>query len=273
MRWRLLITPPQPGALNMAIDEAIAEAVANRLVPPTLRCYRWEPPCLSVGYFQSVAETVDLERCQELGVDCVRRPTGGRAVLHDDELTYSLSAPEAHPLVSGDVTESYRKISQGVLAGLRELGIPAEAAPPRPVRSPLSTPASAVCFYVPSDYELTVEGRKIVGSAQMRTRGVVLQHGSFLLSADPHKLYALLKLGSEEERAAQIESFYRRVTSASAVLGRPVSFDTAAAAMARGFASALGVELLEGELTAEEVARAECLRAEKYGSPAWNYRL
>ena len=270
--WRLLITAPQPGSLNMAIDEAIASAVAEGRVPPTLRLYRWNPPCLSLGYFQSATETVDLQRCRELGVDCVRRPTGGRAVLHDDELTYSLAAPESHPLVSGDVTESYRKISAAVLAGLRHLGIAAETAPPAPGQSRPSAPTSAVCFHVPSDYELTVEGRKIVGSAQMRTRGVVLQHGSFLLSTDPGKLFWLLKLPPEQTREALIESFRQRVTSAQEVLGRPVSFAEAAKAMTEGFAAALRVELAEGALTSEEISQAERLQAEKYGSPNWNYR-
>lgn len=120
--WRLLKTGFADGATNMAIDEAILLAVAEGKAPPTLRFYGWEPPCLSIGYSQSMGE-VDVDRCRKAGIGLVRRPTGGRAILHADELTYSVVAPQTEPRVAGGVIESYRRLSLGLVAGLRALSL------------------------------------------------------------------------------------------------------------------------------------------------------
>ena len=155
-RWRLLRHGPATGAENMAIDEAITMAIAEGLVPPTLRFYAWTPPCVSMGRNQKVAE-VDAARCAARGYGIVRRPTGGRAILHTDELTYSVIAAPDHPLMAGLVLDSYLRLSVGLVAGLTRLGIAAEPAPGTNRPGP---DVSAACFEVPSAYEIVAGTRK-----------------------------------------------------------------------------------------------------------------
>src|SRR5512137_2566024 len=151
--WRLLNSHHLNGATNMAIDEAISRAVQANLVPPTLRFFGWQPACLSLGQAQPGGD-VDRVACRAAGVDIVRRPTGGRAILHTDELTYSVTAPEAEPRVAGGIVESYRRLSEGLLEGLRLLGVPGiEAHHPEAERQ--RTSENPVCFQVPSTYEIT----------------------------------------------------------------------------------------------------------------------
>ncbi|MHB1005511.1 MAG: lipoate--protein ligase family protein [Chloroflexota bacterium] len=252
----------------MAVDEAIQRAHAAGEVPPTLRFYRWHPACLSLGYFQS-AEQVDFARLRERGLGFVRRPTGGRAILHDRELTYSVVARENDPRVAGGVVESYRRLSAGLLAGLRRLGAPAETQPSHPGDGrPHSR--NAACFDVPSDYELTVGGRKLIGSAQTRQLGTILQHGSLLLEMDCRAIYDLFVFPSEETRARLVADLEQRMVSLREVVGREVAFAEAAAAIREGFAEALAVELVPGELTAAEKALAAELRATRYAANTWN---
>jgi lipoate-protein ligase A len=178
--WRLILHPPRDGARNMAIDEALLEETAAGRSLPTLRLYAWEPPTLSLGFAQPAAD-VDRDALRRLGWGLVRRPTGGRAILHTDELTYSITAPETDPLMQGGVLESYRRLSLGLLAGLRLLGVEVQAdegARGRAVRNP-------VCFEIPSQYEISAGGKKLIGSAQARRLGGVLQHGAFPLGGDP----------------------------------------------------------------------------------------
>ena len=147
--WRLLRTGKRSGAENMAIDEAILIAGGEGKVPPTIRFYGWEPPTLSIGYFQRAAREVDLERLRERGVGLVRRPTGGRAVLHDKELTYSVIAPENLPGMPSSVIQSYRLISTGLLEGFRRLGLSAEMVSLEEPAARNGSPDSAACFDSP----------------------------------------------------------------------------------------------------------------------------
>src|SRR5690606_2640196 len=158
-QWRLINDCPTTGAHNMAVDDAILTAVARGDAPPTLRFYDWSPPCLSLGYAQKSADA-DLTRLAAAGWDVVRRPTGGRAILHIDELTYSVAVPEDHPLASGGIVDSYRRISAALLAGLQRLGAQVDARP----REGSLRGAGPVCFEIASHYEITVNGRKLVGS-------------------------------------------------------------------------------------------------------------
>ena len=178
--WRLLNTQHLDGATNMAIDEAISRAVKADLVPPTLRFFGWQPACLSLGQAQPGGD-VDQAACRSAGVDVVRRPTGGRAILHTDELTYSVIAPEREPRVAGTIVESYKRLSEGLLNGLMLIGVPT-----RQVERPdeRDRDQGPVCFEVPSNYEIVFDGKKLVGSAQMRKAGVVLQHGTIPLHGD-----------------------------------------------------------------------------------------
>lgn len=263
--WRWLPMSLAPGAANMALDEALLELQSQGLSVPTLRTYGWEPPCLSLGYFQSIGD-VDLEACRRSGVDLVRRPTGGRAVLHHRELTYSLAAPADHPLVSGGIKESYAKISQGLLLGLARLGVEA-----RVERRGKAGAWTGACFEVASDYELVAGGKKMVGSAQLRRRGVLLQHGSLLLGFDADALLGLLALPPGLERGRVAAYLRERVGSLRELLGREVGLAEAAQALRAGFQAAWGVEMAPGELTPEERALAGELEA-KYRSEAWNLR-
>ncbi len=202
----------------MAIDEAISQAVAEGLAPPTLRFYAWEPPCVSLGRNQKIAE-VDAGRCAELGYDVVRRPTGGRAILHTDELTYSIIAAPDHPLMAGYVLDSYLRISRGLVAGLRRLGIEAEEAPGANRAGP---DVSAACFEVPSAYEIVAGGRKLLGSAQHRRARSVLQHGSLPLVGDVARVTGCLAFADEAEREALRRSLAQHAATVEQITGRRV---------------------------------------------------
>ncbi len=265
--WRLLNTGFSDGATNMAIDEAVMLAVAEGKSLPTIRFYGWEPFCLSVGYAQAMAKDVDLEVCHAAGIDCIRRPTGGRAVLHADELTYSIVAPQEEPRVAGGIVESYRRLSLGLVQGLALLGLDAcEAAPQRSQ----AKETSAVCFDAPSHYEVTVDGHKLVGSAQMRRKGVVLQHGSLPLYGDITRILGYLRLRSAERRTRLQVELREKATTLEAALGRTVSFEAAAEAMATGFSARLNLDLAAGPLTPYEEQTAAQLRHEKYATAEWN---
>lgn len=265
--WRLLNTGFRTGAENMAIDEAIMQAVADGAAPPTIRFYGWSPPCLSLGYFQDREKAVDLEACELLGVDCVRRPTGGRAVLHEHEVTYAVIVPEAHPLMPKGVTESYRVLSQGILWGLRDLGCAAELSQGKKERD---RSLSAACFDAASWYELVVEGKKLVGSAQMRQNKVILQHGSLLLRFDPAKLVYLLFGEKNFHKLSLIQGLTNTVAALEEVLGREVSFDEVVDALSMGWEETLGITLVAAELTPQERQQSAQLTMEKYSQEAWN---
>jgi lipoate-protein ligase A len=155
--WRVIDHPPAKGAWNMAVDEAILESVYEGDSPPTLRLYAWEPACLSLGHAQPYSE-VDLEALAENGWDVVRRPTGGRAILHVDELTYAVIAPEDEPRVKGGVLESYLRLSEALLESLKILGLSPQAEEKR--QTAKKGKPNPVCFEVPSNYEITVNGKK-----------------------------------------------------------------------------------------------------------------
>ncbi len=260
-RWRLVRSAPQDGPTNMAIDEAILQAVAAGEAPPTLRLYAWEPGCFSLGRAQP-DDDVDLGALEVSGYDLVRRPTGGRAILHIDELTYSIVAPQSEPRVSGGVVESYRRLSQGLVRGLERLDVANIIADQRVENRDAKGP---ICFEVPSDYEITVGGKKLAGSAQMRAQGTVLQHGAIPLYGDIARICPLLAAHPDP---AQVRA---RATTVERARGRPVSWDEAAKALQIGFAEALNLRLKPGELTDQELALAERLRAKKYTSDEWSH--
>lgn len=350
-RWRLLETGAADGPANMAVDEAIMIHHSRGGAPPTLRFYRWDPPTLSLGYFQDPEREVNREACRRLGVGLVRRPTGGRAVLHDDEVTYSVVIAQKY--LPGSVVETYRVLSGGLLAGLRLLGVPAELyspgnrlpagvhglkmeSPGQPV-SPTeagghvrltgemadgaraeydinvtvagvhtkrekassaidgagteqesANPSggvrrenegggpsgavpeirrghlSAACFDAPSWYEVAVAGKKLVGSAQVRRLETILQHGSILIGLDEEKLFSVLAFASEKARERVQRAFAGKATALDRVLPSAPSYEQVCRAMARGFEQALGIELVRGELTAQEQETAAQLKETKY---------
>lgn len=268
--WRLIRSGHLTGARNMAIDEAMIESVAAG-GPPTLRLYGWEPAAVSLGYFQDFGSEVDELACNSLGIDIVRRLTGGRAILHDVEVTYSLVISEDHPLIPKGITESYRVISEGLVRGLELLGLDAKmTVPARRTPGPLGS--SPACFDAPSWYEVTVDGKKVIGSAQVRRHGVVLQHGSIPLDLDADKLFAILKFNNEEARARAKAIFNRNATSIRAALGSSVSFLDVSNRLLEGLGEVLNIRFEEGELTQREAERTDELIRTRYATREWNYR-
>ncbi len=264
-RWRLLISPPTEGAANMATDEALAESAGAGEGPPTLRFYQWAPPCLSLGRHQPLTE-IDQDACRRLGFDIVRRPTGGRSILHTDELTYSVAGPVSEPRLAGAILESYLRLAQALELGLARLGLPAQKAPGDLRAGP---DVSAACFEVPSAYEITFGGRKLIGSAQSRRQGWVLQHGSLPLTGDIARVVEALAIPTQVERDALRSALRRRATTVAAELGRPIAVETAIAVLASAFADSLDVTLVPGGLSAREEQRVELLLRERYCHPDW----
>jgi lipoate-protein ligase A len=269
--WRLLVTDPTDGPMNMAIDQAIMEAVAEGRVAPTLRFYAWDPPCLSLGYTQPVSEA-DRARLAARGWDLVRRMTGGRAILHTDELTYSVALPADNPIVTTDIVESYRRLSGALVAGLQRLGADPQA--DKRADGHRSASTGPVCFEVPSHYEITIDGKKLVGSAQVRKFGAVLQHGSLPLEGDITRICDALVYSDDRQREVVRERVRRRAATLEDALHTVVPWEEAAQAMARSFADTFDLELDAATgLTPGEQARAAELRAEQYASDDWNARF
>jgi lipoate-protein ligase A len=285
--WRLILDGPHDGATNMAVDEAIVTSVVRGTSPPMLRFYAWSPPCLSLGRGQPWAEA-DRAACRAAGVDVVRRPTGGRAILHTDELTYSLALLHDDPRAAGDVLDSYRRLSVGLLDGLQSLGVEAvqvtgpstdpEAGQPQAATEPLDRlRQSPVCFEMASDYEITVGGRKLVGSAQWRSRGGVLQHGSLPLHGDLARIIDYLifpppkgHIRSGDLRAEQRRYVHARATTLEEAMGCVLPFAQVAQALADGFARTLNVSFVRGQVTSQEQALAAKLRRDRYAAPDWS---
>ncbi|HZG14904.1 MAG TPA: biotin/lipoate A/B protein ligase family protein [Candidatus Bathyarchaeia archaeon] len=273
-QWRFIMSDAMSPDMNMAIDEAILTAHSEGKVPPTVRFYTWNPATLSIGYFQKSEKEIDTEEVAKRGIGFVRRPTGGRAVLHDKELTYSVIVSEKHPQMPSSVTEAYKVISLGLLYGFQALGLQAEmvSLASEEEKEKYSSPGSSACFDSPSWYELVVEGKKVAGSAQTRQKGVILQHGSILLDMDVELLFSLLKFPSDRVKQRMMDSFRQKAVTINDVSPTPVSLQEAVAAFRKGFASGLGIELVEQGLTDEEWKLAEQLAHERYSTHEWNFR-
>ncbi len=268
--WRLLVTPPMPGAQNMAIDEAMLESVNQDQALPTLRLYAWEPACLSIGYAQPTAD-IDLKRLTDQGWDWVRRPTGGRAILHTDELTYSIIAPLTEPRVAGSVLDSYQRLSRALITALHSLSIPAESHPNHAAQNPQGN--QAVCFEVPSNYEIVVSGKKLIGSAQARRKNGVLQHGTLPLWGDLRRITSVLFYADEQKRGAAALRLLSYATTVETVLGVRICWEKAAQSFIDAFQTELKIDLVRGELSNDEKMLAENLEREKYSHPSWLERI
>ncbi len=272
--FRLLDTGIHSAEYNMALDEAILMHVARGDIPPTIRFYAWDRPTVSVGYFQRIDRDVDRERVRARNFSLVRRMTGGRAVLHDKEVTYSVIVPGNHPYAKASVIESYRQLSLGLCEGFIALGVQAEVVSlaDESERTKYSTLGSAACFDSPSWYELVVEGKKIAGSAQVRAHNGLLQHGSLLLDLNPDDLFDVLTFRSEKERERVRKEFDERAISVRQLTSRNISYQEAVDAFASGFARGLHLELSPMTLTEQEEKDAVQLMHEKYMSDSWNLR-
>jgi lipoate-protein ligase A len=252
---RLLVDQPLAGARNMAIDEAIMDGGRRGLV--TLRLYRWEPGCLSFGRNQTAVGRYDGDRAADLGFDVVRRPTGGRSVLHHHELTYSVTAPASW----GSLRDAYVRINRALAAGLQRLGVDAmvhdSAAGPTP------RPTVRACFRDPLPGEVTAAGRKLVGSAQWRDSGALLQHGSVLIRNEQH-LVEDLRVGDHPSAAIP-------AVGLEELLGTVPDGPVLEQALVEGFKREFDVAVESGALTAAETDHME-MRLQAYQDPTWTWR-
>ena len=268
MAWRFLNTGPGKSAMNMALDEAIFLLHEAGIAPPTLRVYTWQTPTLSLGYAQSTDKEVDLAACRQHGIDVVRRPTGGRAVLHDDEITYSVIMPSSGPASAHSLTEHYRLIGLALAAALSQVGLPVSLA--RPQRSALKRPtASPACFAALSRYELSVDGRKLVGSAQKRAPNTLLQHGSIPFALNRLRLFQCLQV-PPDQRTAMVHEANASMAAIREITTRPICPGAFHEALRDGFAKTFGVTIEDGDLLPVEWKRARELYADKYATSAWN---
>lgn len=263
LSWRLLSDGQSPGAWNMAVDEALLEGVAAGSSPATLRFYGWGPACLSLGYFQPFS-VVDSAACRAMGIDIVRRPTGGRAILHDRELTYSVTLPAAVLGHDSGILPSYQRISGALQVGLRAVGVTTERAPVS--AAPTSAEKGAICFDRPSAYEILAEGRKLVGSAQTRRGSAILQHGSILIEPRLERLIACLRRPDAIDRQGLLNSVIGLAELGVTTTERLIS------EIAAAFATEFGVCLEAGVLNRNERAVAASIRKVKYEFANWTQR-
>jgi lipoate-protein ligase A len=255
--WRLLKLETHDAFMNMAIDEAVLKARIEGHVADTLRFFRWNPSAVSIGKFQSVEKEVQLENCKQLGADIVRRITGGGTVYHDSEgeITYSVVASKESLKVE-TIADAYERIDGGLTQGLNILGVAAD----------FNVGSAKACP------NLTVKGRKISGSAQCHSRGVVLQHGTILANVDLEKMFTYLRVPWAESCMQVANVARRKITSLHEELGKSVSPAELVHAVREGFAQAFNVEIVEGELTPRERELAQKLCEQKYATTDWNLR-
>jgi lipoate-protein ligase A len=253
----------------MAVDEAMVEHIGRGESSPTLRLYAWTPPCLSLGHAQPFSD-IDLTRLEARGWDMVRRPTGGRAILHTDELTYSVTTAPDEPMMAGSVLESYNRVAAALLEAVCLLGLKAEIKDTGSAERDASNP---VCFEVQSSSEITANGKKLIGSAQARRKEGILQHGSLPLTGDLSRITQALAFEDEAARLAAAERLLGRATTVESVLGRAVSWDEAAAAFGKAFEAVLGLRFERCPISESEMRRADELVREKYAHPSWMKRV
>jgi lipoate-protein ligase A len=254
--WRLLKLDTHNASLNMAIDEAILKARVSKLVPSTLRFYRWSPSAVSIGRFQKLEDQVLLENCRRLGIDVVRRITGGGSVYHDakGEITYSVVASK-RDIGAQDAASVYAKIYRGLAEVAGILGLAADFGEGDIRKCP----------------NLTVGGRKISGSAQSHRRGVVLQHGTLLVNVDFRQMFTVLRVPWAKTCFEVMKAAESRITSVEMELGKVISTQRVNKALIEGFRRAFDVKLVEGELASEEIELAQQLDARKYSTVDWNF--
>ncbi len=260
--WRLIPSQPAPGASHMALDQTLLEKAAADGFPPTIRFYCWSPAAISIGRFQDLAD-IDCDTCSENGVDVVRRPTGGKCILHEADFTYSLVLPRGFDLPHS-VIEAYRVICGGILSALSRLGL---AAVMQTGQNEDYRQAQGACFSAITQADLEWNGLKLCGSAQVRRKGALLQHGSILLEDHSRELFRLLRFPNEEQRELALETYRGRCASLDQA-GISVSWQEVADSFVEGFEESFGIDIEPGTLTAEERRRWSELTI-AYGSSSW----
>jgi len=255
--WRLIKLQTADAKTNMAVDEAIMKARIENKVPNTLRFYQWNPSAVSIGRFQTLEEQIQVQNCKKLGVDIIRRISGGGAVYHDSEgeITYSIVAKLSDLGCNDlDMVSAYPKICSGLNEAVIILGTKAEYRPPDPKRCP----------------NLAISGKKISGNAQTSKKGVLLQHGTFMMDIDHEKMFSLLRVPWAKTLDDVVAVSKRKLTSARQEVGSDFSTKDAHQALIDGFKTALNIELVESELTEYEKNLAEKIKKERFGTEEWN---
>ncbi|MFJ7637177.1 lipoate--protein ligase family protein [Peribacillus sp. NPDC097264] len=272
-KWGFIDSGDCSPAYNMAMDEALLNWQSNGEIPPMIRFYGWNPATLSIGYFQRAETEIDLAEVERQGLGFVRRPTGGRAVLHEHELTYSVIVPESYPGMPNTVTEAYRVISEGILKGFRNLGLDAYFSVPETEQDKemLKSPKSSVCFDAPSWYELVVEGRKVAGSAQTRQKGVILQHGAILLELDEEKLFSVFKFSDDKVKEKMKNNLRNKAVAINDIAGRKITISEAKVAFENGFSEGLSIDLKPYVLSEKQLQEVKDIAKNKYESDDWNF--
>lgn len=264
--WGLLDSGHCDAATNMAIDEALLTWHSEGKIPPTIRFYGWSKPSLTVGQFQNVDSAIDFSGVEKHQCDFVRRLTGGSAVLHDDELTYSIIVSENHPKIPSTINKAYYVLSQGLLEGYRILGVDATfAEAEKNVGN-----RSDVCFETSAIYEMMVDGKKISGNAQTRMKGVLLQHGSIPLSFNAEMLFDLFHFSNNEIRNKQRLKFIDKAVSINDIVDKKQTYETILPAFLKGFQNSLHISTEEMALDKAQWDFIEHLRTTKYATETWN---
>ncbi len=240
----------------MAVDDYLFQSLGEE--PTTyLRFYRWKRPTVSIGYSQKVSKIVDLDKCRDMGVDVVRRITGGKLVLHYQEVTYSLCSSDSG-LFTAKLMDSYRLISEALMRGLERMGITCSLAASTP---PSYSRGRLPCFSHPAQNEIEIDGKKIIGSAQKRTGDRFVQHGSIPLKKDEELLQSISKLSREELRM--------NWTSLSDALGKQVDFDWAVELLHSGISDYFNIHLNPKSLSEEATKEIRNIQKERYDNPDW----
>jgi lipoate-protein ligase A len=272
-QWKFIFTDASDAFFNMALDEVLLRSCEKGDAIPTLRLYLWRPPGVSIGYFQSIEKTVDLNKCKKNNIDVVRRITGGRAVLHENEITYSVCAPvKKYPELGENINGTYQKISFALLESLKALKIFGEWVKPERDRIEITENSffSKPCFISNSKYEITIKGKKLIGSAQRRFQDSFIQHGSIPLGKGKVSLPDLLTEGNNREKMK--EELENKSTNLGTILKRKVQYQEVISALKKGFSQFFDVEMVETEPTKKEMETAQALKQEKYLTEEWNFR-
>ncbi len=265
--WRLIKDSPMDGELNMAIDRAILTACDRGQSPATLRLYGWRRPTLSIGYSQNKLRDIDTAQCERKNIPIVRRFTGGRALLHQHELAYSLVAPVPHSMFPGNLTGAFCAVSNAVIFSLQKVGVAKPEMSGKDKRSRGNGKHSPACFSTANHLEITVRGKKLAGGAQRRLHGAFLQHGSILLDGDPELSHSLLRYPSKSEQAQGLKSLTFGTLTLKKILSTKPEWEEVARCFAEGFQKIFPghwrrgtINSSEKKLAKEYLAENDCSR-------------
>ncbi|MUK87788.1 octanoyltransferase [Ornithinibacillus sp. L9] len=266
--WFFLDSGHQDAAINMALDESLLNWHSKGEIPPTLRFYGWSTPTLSVGHYQRVHDSINFNAMKNYRCQFVRRLTGGSAVLHDNELTYSIVISEDHPAIPASVREAYYVLSKGLYEGFKNLTITVDYATPE---NSEKKDRSAVCFEKAAFYEMIVDGKKLSGNAQTRKKGCLLQHGSIPMSMNAKMLYDLFRFPSEKIKQRKLAAFQNKAITVDQLKNKVHTFDMMKNAFYQGFEKGLHINLHPFELSDSRWQEVYHLAETKYRSEEWNY--